>query len=142
MIHALWCPRWTRLAFTAGTSTATTGAWPSLHHGVGLPGVQDGDDVAEGWPEWINIPSKVGQVAAMRILARDQQEPAEQDGRLIAAVCPGLVDTEASRPWFEDMSQALSPDEAAADVLALAFDPIRESFYGQLIQHSRVIPWT
>jgi carbonyl reductase 1 len=104
--------------------------------------VREGEAVAEGWPEWINIPSKVGQVAAMRIIARDQQEQAERDGRLIAAVCPGLIDTRASRPWFADMSEALSPDEAAVDVLALAFDPIRDSFYGELIQQRRVIPWT
>jgi hypothetical protein len=29
---------------------------------------------AEGWPEWLNTPSKVGQVAAVRILARKRGE--------------------------------------------------------------------
>jgi hypothetical protein len=29
VIHVLWGPGWTRLPFTAGTSTAITGAWPS-----------------------------------------------------------------------------------------------------------------
>ena len=38
----------------------------------------------------INIPSKVGQVAAARILARETRSN-ENDGRLIAAVCPGLT---------------------------------------------------
>jgi carbonyl reductase 1 len=103
--------------------------------------VRHGRALAEGWPEWINIPSKVGQVAAMRILAREQQNHANEDGRFVAAVCPGLVDTEASRPWFADMSQAQTPDEAAADILALACDPVERTFYGELIQHRHVIPW-
>lgn len=104
--------------------------------------VESGRAAAEGWPEWVNAPSKVGQVAAMRILAREQQDLASQDGRFVAAVCPGLVDTAASRPWFADMSQALSPDEAAVDILALAFDPVDRGLYGELIQHRRIVPWS
>jgi carbonyl reductase 1 len=103
--------------------------------------VESGRAAGEGWPDWINVPSKVAQVAAMRILAREERASAERDGRFVAAVCPGLVDTEASRPWFDDMSQAQSPDEAAADVLGLALDPIDGTFYGELIQHGRVLPW-
>ena len=104
--------------------------------------VREGRAVDEGWPEWINIPSKIGQVAAMRILAREQHSLAKEDGRLIAAVCPGLVDTEASRPWFADMSEAQSPDQAAADILALACDPVDLGLYGELVQHRRIVPWT
>jgi carbonyl reductase 1 len=103
--------------------------------------VESGRAAGVGWPDWINVPSKVAQVAAMRILAREERASAERDGRFVAAVCPGLVDTEASRPWFDDMSQAQSPDEAAADVLGLALDPIDGTFYGELIQHGRVLPW-
>jgi carbonyl reductase 1 len=104
--------------------------------------VESGRAASEGWPEWINVPSKVGQVAAMRILAREQREQAEQGGRLIAAVFPGLVDTDASRPWFADMSAAQTPDGAATDILALAFGPVERDFYGHLIQHRRIIPWS
>jgi NAD(P)-dependent dehydrogenase (short-subunit alcohol dehydrogenase family) len=103
---------------------------------------REGRADAEGWPDWVNIPSKVGQVAAMRILARQQHALAKEDGRFIAAVCPGLVDTDASRPWFTDMSQAQSPDEAAADILALACDPVDRTLRGELIQHRRILPWT
>ncbi len=103
--------------------------------------VRAGRAEAEGWPDWVNIPSKVGQVAAMRILARQQHALAKEDGRFIAAVCPDLVDTDASRPWFTDMSQAKSPDEAAADILALACDPVDRTLYGELIQHHRIVPW-
>ena len=54
-----------------------------------------------------------------------------------------LVDTGASRPWFDDISTALSPDEAAADVLWLATLPAgtREP-YGELVQHRKVLPFT
>jgi len=93
---------------------------------------------AEGWPDWINPASKVGQVAAVKVLAG---EAARRD-ILVNAACPGLVDTDASRPWFDDMSGALSPDEAAADVLWLATLRIgvREP-YGELVQHRNVLPF-
>ncbi|MBO0774433.1 MAG: SDR family NAD(P)-dependent oxidoreductase [Actinobacteria bacterium] len=104
-------------------------------------GVRSGTAAEEGWPEWINIPSKVGQVAAVRIYARTERERASRDRLLIAAVCPGLVDTRASRPWFRDMSQAQSPDAAAADIVKLATGPAGPQMYGELIQHGRTLPW-
>lgn len=67
----------------------------------------------EGWPEWINVASKIGQVATARIAARDVSRARPDDGILINAVCPGLMDTAASRPWFDDMSGALSTDDGA-----------------------------
>jgi hypothetical protein len=103
--------------------------------------VRSGAAAGQGWPEWINIPSKVGQVAAVRIYARDQRERAIGDRQLIVAVCPGLVDTRASRPWFTDMSQAQSPDQAAIDVVKLATGAIEPQWYGELVQHGRVLPW-
>ena len=65
-----------------------------------------------------------------------------RDGQLIAAVCPGLVDTRASRPWFTDMSHAQSPDQAAVDVVKLATGPIESRMYGKLVQHGQILPWT
>ena len=97
---------------------------------------------AEGWPEWINIPSKVGQVAATRVLARQRRAADAIDGTLVAAICPGLVDTDASRPWFEDMSAAQTPAEAAIALLRLALDRATDpSLYGELVQFGKVIPW-
>jgi carbonyl reductase 1 len=97
---------------------------------------------AAGWPEWINIPSKIGQVAAMKIMARMLRPVAEQRDILINAVCPGLVDTDASRPWFADMSRAQSPDQAAVDVVWLATLPAgTRAPYGELVQHRQIIPW-
>ena len=96
----------------------------------------------EGWPDWINIPSKVGQVAAVRVLARERRALDVANGTLIAAVCPGLLDTAASRPWFDDMSAAQTPAQGAVALLRLALDPALDSrFYGELVQFGEVIPW-
>lgn len=109
---------------------------------VYVTAVEAGNEVEQGWPDWMNIPSKIGQVASMKIFARDMQEDAQKRGILINAACPGLVDTEASRPWFADMSSAASPDEAAVDVTWLAtLDPGTQLPYGELIQNRRVLRW-
>lgn len=100
-----------------------------------------GTAVDEGWPEWINIPSKVGQVAAVRVFARDRRLADVADGTVVAAVCPGLIDTDASRPWFDDMSGAQSPREAAQPLLELALRSSGPETYGELIQFGRVRPW-
>ena len=91
---------------------------------------------------WLNIPSKVGQVAAVRAIASERRDEDRARGVLVAALCPGLIDTAASRPWFADMTSAQTPDEAAAWPVELAvgeaFDP---AFYGELVQFGRVLPW-
>lgn len=102
--------------------------------------VETGRAAAEGWPDWINPPSKVGQVAAVKVLARELAGDAAQRDILVNAACPGLVDTGASRPWFGDMSGAQSPDDAAADVLWLATLPTgTRQPYGELVQHRKVL---
>jgi NAD(P)-dependent dehydrogenase (short-subunit alcohol dehydrogenase family) len=104
--------------------------------------VESGQAAAAGWPDWINIPSKIGQVAAMKVMARMLCAEAERRDLLISAVCPGLVDTDASRPWFADMSRAQSPDHAAVDVIWLAtLPPGTRAPYGELVQHRQVIPF-
>lgn len=91
---------------------------------------------------WLNIPSKVAQVAAVRAVARERRDADLARGVLVAALCPGLIDTAASRPWFADMSSAQTPEQAAAWPVELAtgaaFDP---AFYGELVQFGRVLPW-
>lgn len=94
----------------------------------------------QGWPTWINVPSKIGQVASVKIMARMLMEEAERKDILVNAVCPGLIDTEASRPWFSDMSSAKSPDQAAIDVLHLALLPKgAKEPYGELVQHGCIL---
>ena len=101
--------------------------------------------VREGREEfgtWLNLPSKVAQVAAVRALARSRREADLAENRLIMALCPGLIDTDASRPWFEDMSQAQTTAQAASWPVELAlskeFDP---AYYGELVQFGKVLPW-
>ncbi|MEV4315899.1 SDR family NAD(P)-dependent oxidoreductase [Actinocrispum sp. NPDC049592] len=103
--------------------------------------VHDGTAVSRGWPEWINIPSKVAQVAAVRAVAAERRERDLAEGTLVAAVCPGLVDTPLSRPWFEDFSQARTPAAAAVPILDLVFAPVDPARYGELIRDGEVLPW-
>jgi len=103
--------------------------------------VERGVAAAEGWPEFINIPSKVGQVATMRVYARTRRAEAERRGLVIDAVCPGMIDTPSSRPWFEDMSKAQTPEAAARDVVWLATAPRSEVPYGELVQHRKILAW-
>jgi NAD(P)-dependent dehydrogenase (short-subunit alcohol dehydrogenase family) len=104
--------------------------------------VHDGRAEQEGFGTWLNIPSKVAQVAAVRAMARKRRTADLAEDKLVMALCPGLIDTDASRPWFEDMSHAQTTAEAAAWPVELAlsetFDP---TFYGELVQFGNVLPW-
>ncbi len=96
----------------------------------------------EGFGTWLNVPSKVAQVAAVRAYARDRREGDLRDGTLVAALCPGLVDTDASRPWFEDMSTAQTTTEAAVWPVELVLgSPDVAAWHGELVQFGRVLPW-
>ena len=129
---------------------------PALHDRFdGLESLADVDDAVrawrdavrerrtagEAWPAWINIPSKIGQVAAVRALASERRADDLRCGILIAAVCPGLIDTGASRPWL-DVQGAQTPEQAAGPLLDLVLDPTpHPSFYGALVRDGRVLPW-
>jgi NAD(P)-dependent dehydrogenase (short-subunit alcohol dehydrogenase family) len=104
--------------------------------------VHEGREDDEGYGRWLNIPSKVAQVAAVRALARERRATDLAENRLIMALCPGLIDTDASRPWFDDMSQAQTPAEAASWPVELALAPsFDRAFYGELVQFGKVLPW-
>lgn len=104
--------------------------------------VHDGTAEDQGWPHWLNVPSKVAQVAAVRVIAAQRRERDLAEGKLIASVCPGLIDTGASRPWFADMSDAQSPAQAAEALLDLALSPtVDPTLYGELVQLGKVLSW-
>ena len=104
--------------------------------------VHDGRAETDGYGTWLNIPSKVAQVAGVRALARERRAADLTENKLIMALCPGLIDTDASRPWFEDMSVAQTPAEAAAWPVQLALSPTFDpAFYGELVQFGKVLPW-
>ncbi|HEV7964851.1 MAG TPA: SDR family NAD(P)-dependent oxidoreductase [Actinoplanes sp.] len=104
--------------------------------------VHEGTAEAQGWPHWLNVPSKVAQVAAVRAVAARRRERDLAEGTLIAAACPGLIDTDASRPWFADMSQAQTPAQAAEALLDLALTPeVDFAFHGELVRFGQVLAW-
>jgi NAD(P)-dependent dehydrogenase (short-subunit alcohol dehydrogenase family) len=102
--------------------------------------VRSGRAPGQAWPAWINIPSKIGQVAAVRVLAGQRRADDLRRGILIASISPGLIDTGASRAWL-DMTGAPQPDEVAGPLLDLALDlSPPESFYGELVHVGREEP--
>jgi NAD(P)-dependent dehydrogenase (short-subunit alcohol dehydrogenase family) len=103
--------------------------------------VHAGTAVEHGWPEWINIVSKVAQVAAVRAVAAERRAADQADGTLVAAVCPGLVDTRASRPWFDDFSQSRTPAAAVEPLLDFVLRPVDPTTYGELVRDGEVLPW-
>ena len=104
--------------------------------------IHDGTATDKGWPEWVNFPSKVAQVAAVRAVAAARRTQDLADGTLVASVCPGLVDTRASRPWFDDFSEAKSPADAVVPIVDLVLaDRVDPSQYGELIRDGKVLPW-
>ncbi|MBM9503191.1 SDR family NAD(P)-dependent oxidoreductase [Actinacidiphila acididurans] len=95
-----------------------------------------------GWPVWLNVPSKVAQVAAVRAVAAERRGQDLATGTLIASVCPGMVDTATSRPWFSEYSHAQSPTDAARAVLDLVFaDHVDPALYGELVRFGKALPW-
>lgn len=94
----------------------------------------------QGWPAWINIPSKIGQVAAVRVLAGQRRVADLSRGILIASISPGLIDTGASRPWL-DLTGAPQPDEVAAPIVDFVLrSSTDESLYGELVHVGRDEP--
>ncbi|TCM37850.1 SDR family NAD(P)-dependent oxidoreductase [Kribbella sp. VKM Ac-2568] len=104
--------------------------------------IHEGTAEDQGWPHWINLPSKVGQVAAVRAVAAERRAADLPQDTLIVSVCPGLVDTRASRPWFDDFSQARTPEDAVVPILDLLLaDHVDPATYGELIRDGKVLPW-
>jgi NAD(P)-dependent dehydrogenase (short-subunit alcohol dehydrogenase family) len=102
--------------------------------------VRDGSARSGAWPGFVNIPSKIGQVAAVRALAEQRREQDTARGILLAAVCPGMINTPTSALWW-DVGTAPSPAEAAAALLDLALEPVKPDHYGQLVRFGQVLPW-
>lgn len=104
--------------------------------------IHNGTSAEAGWPVWLNVPSKVAQVAAVRAVAAERRDRDLATGTLVASVCPGMVDTATSRPWFEDFSGAQSPAQAAAAVVDLILaEDVDPAQYGELVQFGKVLDW-
>lgn len=102
--------------------------------------VRSGRAPGQAWPAWINIPSKIGQVAAVRVLAAQRRADDLRRGIVIASISPGLIDTGASRAWL-DLSSAPQPDEVAGPLLDFALrEDIDPALYGELVHVGREEP--
>ncbi len=102
--------------------------------------VREGRAPGQAWPAWINIPSKIGQVAAVRVLATERRANDLSRGILVASLSPGLIDTGASRAWL-DMTGAPQPDEVAGPLIDFALQTaIDPALYGELIHVGREEP--
>jgi len=102
--------------------------------------VRSGRAPGQAWPAWINIPSKIGQVAAVRVLAGQRRAEDLSRGILIASISPGLIDTGASRTWL-DLTGAPQPDEVAAPLVDFVLRPaVDEGLYGELVHVGREEP--
>jgi NAD(P)-dependent dehydrogenase (short-subunit alcohol dehydrogenase family) len=95
---------------------------------------------ASAWPGFINIPSKIGQVAAVRALAAQRREQDIARGNLLASVCPGMINTPTSARWW-NVSEAPAPAQAAVALLDLVFAPLAPAHHGQLVRNGTVLPW-
>lgn len=103
--------------------------------------VKDGSARAGDWPGFVNIPAKIGQVAAVRTLARERRAEDAARGILLAAACPGMINTPTSALWW-DVSDAPSPARAAQALLDLALNPVKPGHYGELVRDGAVVPWS
>lgn len=97
-------------------------------------------DTQKGWPAWINVPSKIGQVALIKIASEESKKDTPTKNTSIFAVCPGLVDTDASRPFFDNMHEAQSPYDAAQHIINLT-NQSTDTLSGKLIQFGKELPW-
>ncbi len=102
--------------------------------------VRDGRARAGAWPGFVNIPSKIAQVAAVRALATERRAGDAERGILLAAVCPGMMNTPTSALWW-DVSAAPTPEQAAAPLLSLALDQVKPDHHGELLRDGAVLPW-
>lgn len=103
--------------------------------------IEDGSAKASAWPGFVNIPSKIGQVAAVRVLAAQRRESDLERGILVAAVCPGMINTPTSALWW-DVSTAPTPAQAAKALVDLALGPLEPEHHGELVRHGQVVPFS
>ncbi|MFC5924309.1 SDR family NAD(P)-dependent oxidoreductase [Micromonospora vulcania] len=102
--------------------------------------VRDGSARAGAWPGFVNIPSKIGQVAAVRALARQRRDQDATRGILLAAACPAMLNTPTSALWW-DVRSAATPAQATGPLLDLALAPVVPEHYGELVRNGKVVPW-
>ncbi|OPC78930.1 hypothetical protein B4N89_32970 [Embleya scabrispora] len=93
--------------------------------------VQDGRSAAQGWPAWIGVPSAIGTVAAVKVLARElAEDPARRD-IVVNVAYVGRPDPAAPG---DAAAREEALERAAADVVWLATLPA-----GTLTPHAELV---
>ena len=107
--------------------------------------VESGEASKLGWPDWVNIPSKVAQVALTRSFARQVSEQGKlPPGATISVACPGVTLTDATREFMGTVfreEEAQTPEEAAKGLIKLFSNKNNRSMHGELVQHGEMIPF-
>ena len=105
--------------------------------------IHDGTAEEQGWPEWINLPSKVAQVAAVRAVAAESAVPRIWPTARWSRRSARGWSTRAPRALgSSDFSQAKSPAEAVAPMVdVILADRVDPAMYGELIRDGKVLPW-
>ena len=106
--------------------------------------VESGTAQEQGWPDWVNIPSKVAQVALTRSFARQALDSGMlRAGATINAACPGVTLTDATKDFMGTVfneADAQSPDAAARGLMwFLSSEFCSAHPHGELIQHGKII---
>jgi NAD(P)-dependent dehydrogenase (short-subunit alcohol dehydrogenase family) len=130
-----------RLETTAGDPDAINAAVDAY-----VAEVEAGTAVRSGWPEWVNIPSKVGQVAVTRAFTRwAKRSGSLPEGVLVNAANPRVTLTDATRDFMGTVfkpDEAQTPEEAAAHPIMLATLPAGSvTPCGELVECMHVIPF-
>ena len=119
------------------TSTPSTRSWPT-----GARAVHDGAAEAEGFGTWLNIPSKVAQVAAVRALAQRAARRRPRREQAAHGAVPGLDRHRRLAPVVRGHERGADAGRgggvAGRARARRAFDP---AFYGELVQFGKVLAW-
>ena len=102
--------------------------------------VESGATLGSAWPGFINIPSKIGQVAAVRALAESRRDHDTEHDILVTAVCPGMINTPTSGAFW-DVSDAPTPDQAAEPIVDLLLGATDPALYGELSRAGTILPF-
>lgn len=89
----------------------------------------------------VSLQDQVDRSQFGQSLAAQRRDADLADGTLIAAYCPGMINTPTSGAFW-DFSNAQAPDQAAVSPLDLLLSDIDvPANYGQLVQGTTLVPW-
>ncbi|MGW1989270.1 SDR family NAD(P)-dependent oxidoreductase [Embleya sp. NPDC001921] len=101
--------------------------------------VEAGRAAAEGWPAWIGVPSMIGRVAAMKVLARELAEDAARRDIVVNAASVRRADP--AEP-IDAAERDAEVERSAADVLWLATLPAgTPAPYAELVRRRTAVPF-